>query len=90
MLSLWIYDVMSKIYPLGRTASKPKIWDLKDPCLITYFPPAFVDAFPPIWQEPFAPKSRGISQSCSNKYSLIFSKIAPAWQVTTELKGSNF
>lgn len=60
VLSLWIYDVISKIYPFGRTAYIPKIWDLKDPCLITYFPPAFVDAFPPIWQEPFAPKSKGI------------------------------
>jgi len=29
---------------------------------MTYFPPALVEAFPPIWQDPFAPKSRGVSK----------------------------
>lgn len=60
VLSLWIFDLKSKIYPFGKTAYKPNIWDLNEPYFTTYFPPAFVDALPPIWQEPFAPKSSGI------------------------------
>lgn len=52
-------DLIFKTSPFGRTVSSPNIWDLKDPCLITYFPPAFVAALPPIKQDPLAPKSKG-------------------------------
>lgn len=47
VLSLRISDLMSNTSPLGRTAYKPKICDLKEPYLTTYFPPALVEAFPP-------------------------------------------
>ena len=44
---------------------------------MTYFPPAFVEAFPPIWQEPLAPKSKGVSNPYGSKYSFSFYKITP-------------
>lgn len=78
VLSLCIYDLRSRIYPLGRTASKPKICDLKEPYFITYLPPAFVEAFPPIWQEPFAPKSSGVSNPKGQRCWFSLSKITPA------------
>lgn len=48
VLSLKISDLMSRIYPEGKTASRPKMCDLKEPYFITYFPPALVEALPPI------------------------------------------
>lgn len=59
VLSLWIYDCMFSIVPLGNTAYMPKICDLNDPCLTMYIPPAEVEALPPSWHEPLAPRSKG-------------------------------
>ena len=90
VLSFGIYDLRSKISPPGSTASKPRIWDLNDPYLITYFPPALVEAFPPTWHEPLAPRSRGISNPFSSKNWFNFSRMTPASTEATELTGSNF
>lgn len=89
VLSLCIYDSILRMVPLGRTASIPKMWDLKDPCLTIYIPPAFVEAFPPSWQEPLAPKSRGTWQPNFDKCSFAFSSTTPASTVRTELVSSN-
>lgn len=59
VLSLCIYDCMSRIVPFGNTAYIPRIWDLNEPCLTMYIPPAFVEALPPNWHEPLAPRSSG-------------------------------
>ena len=90
VLSFNIYDRRSMTSPDGSTAYKPRIWDLKDPYFMTYFPPALVDAFPPTWQEPLAPRSRGISNPFSSRNWFSFSRITPASTEATELIGSNF
>lgn len=68
-----------KIVPLpsAKTASIPSTVPCKLPYLINRSPPAFVEMFPAMWQDPFAPRSRGIMYPLGWRKLERTSRIAP-------------
>lgn len=64
-------------FPSAKTASIPSTVPCRLPYLSSRSPPALVERFPAIWQDPFAPRSRGIMYPFGARKLERTSRIAP-------------